>query len=51
MGRENEVSKIFIISLAVFLKSKLPVSSGLSRDESRISRYKILVLRDTTLVS
>ena len=35
----------------VLLKSKLPVSSRFSRDESRISWYEILVLRDTTLVS
>ena len=33
------------------LRSKLPVSSRFSRDESRASRYEILVSRDETLVS
>ena len=33
-------------SHTVLLKSKLPVSSRFSRDESRVSRYKILISRD-----
>ena len=37
--------------IALPLKSKLPVSSRFSRDESRISRDEILDSRDATLVS
>ena len=36
--------------LTVPLKSKLPVSSHFSQDESRVSQYKILISSNKTLV-
>ena len=45
-----QLFNIHVLEHTVPLKSKIPVSSHFSRDKSCISRFKILVSRDATLV-